>query len=129
MPFEFYILLSACLLALIHLASASFAFKAQVGHAYTIGARDENLKPEGIAGRLKRAQINFQETFPIFIALVFILNHIQGFDLISQWGAALYLVGRIVFLPLYAFGVVLYRTLAWKLATTGLALLGLSVFV
>ena len=126
---EYQVLLTACGLGLLHLALASFAFKLQVGHAYTIGARDEGLAPSGLAGRLARAQTNFAETFPVFLALLFVLSQIQGFDLISKWGCGLYLAGRLAFLPLYAFGVDLYRTLAWKLATTGIALLAVSIFV
>lgn len=129
MLFEYKVLLITCGLSLLHLASASFAFKRQVGHAYTIGARDEALAPSGLAGRLARAQSNFAETFPVFLALLFVLSELQGFDQISKWGCVLYLVGRVAFLPLYAFGVVLYRTLAWKIATTGIALLAVSVFV
>ena len=129
MQFEYATVLIASALGLVHIACASFAFKAQVGHKYTIGARDENLPPEGVAGRLKRAQLNFQETFPILIALVLVLDHVQGFDGLSMFGAGAYLLGRLLFLPLYAFGVPLYRTLAWKLATAGLVLLGVSVFV
>ncbi|WP_162653024.1 MAPEG family protein [Lentilitoribacter sp. Alg239-R112] len=129
MQIEFQVLLAACLLGVVHLTAASFAFKRQVGHAYTIGARDEGLKPSGLAGRLKRAQSNFLETFPIFLTLIFVLHETQGFDEISKWGSLLYIAGRVAFLPLYAAGTVLYRTLSWKLATAGIALLSVSVFV
>lgn len=129
MQTELMLLLIACLLGVVHLAVASFSFKSQVGHAYTIGARDEDLKPTGLAGRLKRAHSNFLETFPIFLALIFVLQAIQGFDLYSKWGAALYVSGRLAFLPLYAAGTALYRTLVWKLATVGIALLAVSVFI
>jgi uncharacterized MAPEG superfamily protein len=66
MTFELWILLTAALLGLIHVTAASFTFKAQVGNRYTVGARDENLQPMGVAGRLCRAQQNFLETFVIF---------------------------------------------------------------
>lgn len=52
-------LFGAALLGLVHLSAASFAFKAQVGNDYTIGSRDANLEPIGLAGRLARAQANF----------------------------------------------------------------------
>ena len=126
---EYHVLLIACCLGLTHIACASFAFKRQVGHAYTIGPRDDALTPIGLAGRLQRAQTNFFETFPIFLALIFMLAQLQEFDQFSQWGRMIYLIGRLMFLPLYAFGVVLYRTLAWKIATTGIALMVISIFV
>ena len=51
MPIEMWSLFGAMVLALVHLTAASFTFKAQVGNAYTVGARDAELKPSGVAGR------------------------------------------------------------------------------
>lgn len=89
-------------LALIHLTAASFSFKAQVGNRYTVGPRDEDLRPTGVAGRLGRAQRNFLETFPVFIAAVFMVEGLDRAGLVSAVGAVLYIAGRILFLPLYA---------------------------
>jgi uncharacterized MAPEG superfamily protein len=61
---ELWCLFAAMVLALAHLSAASFTFKAQVGNRYTVGPRDEDLRPRGVAGRLDRAQRNFMETFP-----------------------------------------------------------------
>ena len=44
-------------------------------------------------------------------------------------GVILYLGGRIAYLPLYAFGVFLVRSLAWNVALAGIAALYVSVFV
>lgn len=55
MTFELWVLMAAGVLGLVHLSAASFTFKAQVGNAYIVGARDENLQPTGVAGRLARA--------------------------------------------------------------------------
>lgn len=129
MTFELWILLAAALLGLVHLAAASFTFKAQVGNRYTVGARDENLQPVGVAGRLHRAQHNFLETFAIFVVFVVIVHLSDAYGSFSYWGSVLYLVGRVLFLPLYAAGVPWLRTFSWKLATLGLALVGVQVVV
>jgi uncharacterized MAPEG superfamily protein len=127
--FELWTLVAAVLLGLVHVSAASFAFKAQVGNAYTVGPRDEDIQPTGIAGRLHRAQRNFAETFALFAALV-LVAHVSGrTGAMSHWGAALYLVGRVLFLPLYALGVPWLRTFAWNLATLGLVLVGVQLFV
>ena len=55
MTFELWSLLAATFWGLVHLSCASFSFKAQVGNAYSVGARDENIQPAGMAGRLQRA--------------------------------------------------------------------------
>lgn len=129
MTFELWVLLAAALLGLVHLAAASFTFKAQVGNRYSVGARDEHLQPTGVAGRLHRAQQNFLETFAIFSVFVVIVHLSDAYGSFSYWGSALYLVGRILFLPLYAAGVPWLRTFIWKLATLGLALVGVQVIV
>ena len=102
---EIWTLLAACLLGLIHMSAASFTFKAQVGNAYTVGARDENLQPTGIAGRLQRAHHNFHETFAIFAVLIILVVMLEAQGTWSYWGALLYIGGRTLFLPLYAIGV------------------------
>jgi uncharacterized MAPEG superfamily protein len=125
--FELYALLAAVLLGLMHLAAASFSFKAQVGNAYTVGARDQGLLPTGVAGRLHRAHVNFLETFPYFAACVLIVRLLDASGGWSQAGCVLYLTGRIAFLPLYGFGVPWARTFSWNIATLGLVLVGIEV--
>ena len=128
MSFDLWVLMAAALLGLVHLSAASFAFKAQVGNAYTVGARDEGLQPAGVAGRLARAQANFMETFPLFAAAVLVVHIAGAGGALSAWGCGLYLAGRVAYLPLYAAGVPWLRTFAWNLATLGLVLAGASVF-
>jgi uncharacterized MAPEG superfamily protein len=111
------------------MTAASFTFKAQVGNRYTVGARDENLQPTGVAGRLYRAQQNFLETFAIFAVCVVTVHLSDAYGSLSYWGSILYLAGRLLFLPLYAAGVPWLRTFSWNLATLGLALVGAQVVV
>ncbi|MBL8770035.1 MAG: MAPEG family protein [Phenylobacterium sp.] len=123
MSLETWALFGAMALGLVHLTCASFAFKAQVGNAYTVGPRDEDLRPRGLAARLDRAQRNFLETFAIFAAAVLLLVALdRDGGRLSQAGAGLYLGGRILFLPLYAAGTPWLRTFSWNLATLGLVL-------
>jgi len=128
MSIESWALFGAMVLGLVHLTAASFAFKAQVGNIYTVGARDEDLRPTGVAGRLDRAQRNFLETFPIFVAAVLMLEifHRTGWWL-SEAGAVIYLGGRVVFLPLYAIGIRWLRTFSWNIASAGLVMVMAAV--
>ncbi len=127
MSIEFWCLLGAMTLGLIHLTFASFAFKRQVGNAYTMGARDGGLQPNGIAGRLARAQSNFLETFPIFVAAVLMVHFLGRENGLSSTGALLYIAGRSAYLPLYALGIPIVRSLAWKVATLGLVLVMIRI--
>lgn len=124
MTAELWIVMAASLLGVVHLSAASFAFKFQVGNRYTVGSRDENLQPTGVAARLYRAQRNFLETFAIFLAFVLVVHLTSAYGPFSYWGSVLYLTGRVLFLPLYAVGVPWLRTFSWALATFGLMLVG-----
>jgi uncharacterized MAPEG superfamily protein len=130
MSIESWTLFGAMVLGLVHLSAASFAFKAQVGNAYTVGARDQDLRPSGLAGRLDRAQRNYLETFAIFAAAVLMLEMLerQG-GWLSVWGALIYLGGRIVYLPLYALGLPWLRTFSWNAATAGLAMVMAAIIL
>lgn len=122
MSVELWCLFGAMVLGLVHMSAASFTFKAQVGNRYTVGARDEALQPTGVAARLDRAQRNFNETFPIFVAAVLMVEVLHKAGEFSYWGTLIYLGGRLIFLPLYAIGVPWLRTFSWNAATLGLVL-------
>lgn len=128
MSLEAWTLFGAMVLGLVHLTAASFAFKKQVGNAYSVGPRDEGLRPEGVAGRLERAQRNFLETFGIFAAAVLLLEVLgRTGGWLSEAGAVTYLAGRVIFLPLYAAGVPWLRTFSWNAATAGLVMVMAAV--
>jgi len=128
MRIELILLCMSVVLGFVHIVLASHAASLQRGYRWTAGPRDERLPPlTGVAGRLERALANFGETFPLFVAAVFVVHTTQAYGALSTTGAWLYLVGRILYLPLYAFGVLLLRSLAWNVAAVGIALLLLSV--
>ena len=122
MSIDLWMLFGAVILGLVHVGAASMAFKAQVGNAYTVGARDEGKQPERIAGRFERAQRNFGETFPLFVAVVLALHVTGKANGLSALGAELYLGGRIAYLPAYVSGLPWIRTIIWQIATIGLVL-------
>jgi uncharacterized MAPEG superfamily protein len=111
-------------LGLIHIIAASHSASLQRGYRWTASARDEPLAPlVGVAGRLARALDNFGETFPLFAALAVAVVVAGKNGALSQSGAGLYFAGRVVYLPLYALGVPLVRSLVWNVAALGIGLL------
>ena len=46
---------------------------------------------------------------------------------LTTWGAAIYLVGRVLYLPLYALGVKWLRTLAWTASLVGIVMVLLAL--
>ena len=95
----------------------------QYGLKWNTGPRDEAM-PEisPLGGRLKRAQDNLFETLPLFIAAV-LVAHISGreTDMVTL-GAEIWLGARVVYLPLYAFGVRQIRSLVWLVSIAGLGM-------
>jgi uncharacterized MAPEG superfamily protein len=123
-PFEFLMLGLSVALGLIHIIAASHSASLQRGYRWTASARDEALAPlVGLAGRLARALHNFCETFPLFAALAIAVVVAGKSGALSQWGAGLYFAGRVVYLPLYALGVPLVRSLVWNVSALGIGLL------
>ena len=128
MSIELYVLCLSVILGSVHIVFASHSASLQRGYKWTASARDEPLPPlSGVAGRLARALANFLETFPFFVALVLVAHATGSYGALSKWGVLLYFAGRVAYLPLYAMGVYLIRSLAWNVATAGIFLLLVSV--
>jgi uncharacterized MAPEG superfamily protein len=124
MSFELAMLAASCVLCMLQIIIASHAASLQRGYRWTASARDAEVAPlTGVAGRLERALRNFLETFPIFVAAVFLVHVLGRETSLSAWGAGFYFSARLVFLPLYAFGIPLVRSLVWNMAFAGIVML------
>ena len=123
MTLELYCLAWAVVLGLAHIFIAGNARTVELGAKWNMGARDEktqDLKP--LTGRLLRAQSNFFETFPLFASAVLIVAVSHTYSAYSYWGCIIYLVARIIYLPIYAFGIPVIRTIIWLISIVGLLL-------
>ena len=123
MPVEIRIAAFGAVLLLVHLIIATQAKNQQYGARWNIGPRDEPLAPPlPMTGRLIRAQANFLETFPIAIVAllgVVIANRTSATTALGGW---IWLGARVAYLPLYALGVPVVRTIAFTVSIVGLAL-------
>jgi uncharacterized MAPEG superfamily protein len=127
MSFELAMLAASCVLCLIHVIISSHAASVQRGYRWTASSRDAEVSPlMGVAGRLERGLRNFLETFPVFVAAVFLVHVLGRESALSEWGAGLYFSARLVYLPLYAAGVPLLRSIVWNVAFVGIVLLLLA---
>lgn len=128
MTIELTMLALSVVLGIVQIVLSAQSKNWQHGYWWAAGPRDERRPPLiGLAGRLERALINFIETFPLFAASVLIAHAAGRHDWMTVWGVQLYFWGRVVYLPLYAFGVPLVRSLAWNVATFGIILILLSL--
>ncbi len=80
-------------------------------------------RPLGSSRRdCRRAQQNLFETLPLFAAAV-LIAHVAGREgALTLWGAWLYAVGRLIYLPIYAAGIPYLRSLVWVVSLVGLIL-------
>jgi len=121
---EFTMLAIAMVLYFVHLFIAINAITAERGAKWNTGARDDTPPLKGkLPGRLDRAFQNYKETFVVFAAAAIALAVVGRHNGWTVWGAELYVAARIVYLPLYALGVPLLRTLVWLAGTIGIVLL------
>jgi uncharacterized MAPEG superfamily protein len=123
MDVELRMLALSILLGFVHIFLSGHAVTKQYGLDWNVGARDEEMPPlNPLAGRLRRAQHNFFETFPLFAAAVLIAVLAGKRGALTDWGVQLYFWGRLVYLPLYALGIRVVRSLVWTIATIGIFL-------
>lgn len=120
----------AVVLGVVQIVAASHAASLQRGYRWTAGSRDGPSPPlRGVAGRLDRALRNFLETFPLFAAVVLAAHVSEIHNAPTEWGARLYLWARVVYVPLYAAGIPLVRSLVWNVATVGIVLVVVALFL
>ena len=124
MTIELVMLTCTLVLALVQIFAAAGARTAQYGMKWNAGPRDEALPPlNPLAGRLVRAQANLFETLPLFAAAA-LMAHVAGRENnLTALGAQLYFWGRLVYLPLYAVGVPMVRSLVWGVSLAGLVMI------
>jgi uncharacterized MAPEG superfamily protein len=123
MPVELRILAFGAVLLLVHIIAAVQVKTKQYGREWNVSARDEALPPlNPLAGRLARAQANFAETFPIAIVALIGVVVADRTSALTALGGWIWLGARIVYLPLYAAGIPVIRTLVWTISVIGLAI-------
>jgi uncharacterized MAPEG superfamily protein len=128
MTLEMEMLAWSIVLGLVHIVASAVATTCQYGLAWNLGPRDEAMpRLEGIAGRLQRALRNFLETFPLFAAAVLMADALNRHGSLAVLGTQLYFWARVAYLPLYAFGIPVVRTIAWSIATLGIVLILIAV--
>jgi uncharacterized MAPEG superfamily protein len=124
MSTELIVLAWGCILGLVHIFAAGNVKTKQYGAKWNMGPRDGELPPpEPIVGRLIRAQANYFETFPVVAAAILIVS-VAGIT--TRWtaiGAIIWIVARVVYLPLYAAGVPAVRSMAFLISMVGLLML------
>ena len=109
------------LLFVAHVVCQALVAQGEFGQAFLFSPRDNPPDAKGVlCGRATRALANFVENYGAFIAMDLALiatGHTGG------WGAVVWIVARIVYLPLYLVGIPVIRTLCWTVSIIGLLMM------
>ena len=128
-PVELKLLMVAVIIGFVQIVWAATAGSGgERDFAWLAGPRDDP-KPVGVvAARLGRALSNFLETFPLFAAALIACDLAGKLGPLTLYGAALYVAGRALYVPLYASGIALVRTLVWTVSIVGIVMIIVAFF-
>ena len=115
------------LIVQLFLQSVSSAF--EVGGEHKAGSRDDTRVIRGkFAGRADRAFRNLLETFPAFAALALALTVTGRNGGYGASAAEVWVVARILYVPLYLIQIPFARSLAWFVSIFALVAMLIRLF-
>lgn len=113
MPVEVKVLGFAALLQALHFFLVAILVNRQLGIQYTGGPRDTPKEIQGISGRIFRAHNNHFEALILFSIAVIVVTLAQASSPLTEACAWLYLISRILYVPAYASGIFMLRSMIW----------------
>lgn len=111
----------------LYLGAQSLILRAQRGIMFAASSRDDPPPKSDLEARADRALRNFQETWLVFVILILIAHLAMPGDPLIFWGAIVWGVARLAYLPLYLAGTFMIRSLVWNVALIGLLMMAWAV--
>lgn len=129
MAFELQMVAAGALIGLVNILWLVFLTVPKFGMKWAMGSREDAVAMDGMIGRVQRSLTNFGETYPIFVGAVVVAYLGGRLGELSSYGALAYVVGRALYLPIYAFGVPVLRTVVWMAGLVGILAILASLVV
>ena len=108
----------------VHVVVQAGVGNVELPSGYLFTSRDQPAAVSGLLfGRATRALANYVENFTPFVAVALALIVTQRTGGSGALGATTWILARIVYIPLYLFGVVYARTAVWALSIVGLVMM------
>lgn len=120
---EIRILGWSVILLLVHIVIQALSLIKDGGLGYVMSNRDGEVGISLVTDRLTRGLRNFVETYGAFIALVVALAASGRVGGLGATGAMVWFWARVVYIPVFAFGVPVTRTGVWTVSIIGLVLM------
>ena len=109
---------------LVHVLVQAIVGTVALPFGYLFTSRDNPAAASGLLfGRATRALANYVENFTPFVAVVLALIVTQRTGGSGALGATIWILARIVYIPIYLFGVVYARTAVWAISIVGLVMM------
>jgi uncharacterized MAPEG superfamily protein len=129
LPTEIVMLGVSVVLLLVQLFLQSIPATLELGGDYRAGPRDETKALRGVfAGRADRAFRNLMETFPVFVALALALVVTGRNGGLGATAAEVWVVARILYVPLYFIQIPYLRSLVWFVSIFALVAMLVRLF-
>ena len=130
MTTELTMLAWTLVLALVQIFLTAALRTKETGLSFNMSARDGAAPPpRPLTARMQRAQANLFETLPLFVAAVLIAQVAGRHSSQTVLGCELYLAARVLYVPLYAAGVPVLRTLVFGVSVWGLIMLLKAILI
>ena len=130
MTTELTMLAWTLVLALVQIFLTAALRTKETGLSFNMSARDGAAPPpRPLTARMQRAQANLFETLPLFVAAVLIAHVADRHSSQTVLGCELYLAARVLYVPLYAAGVPVLRTLVFGVSVWGLIMLFQAILI
>ena len=104
-----------------HVLTQALTARGEFGDDYLFSPRDKDVTPQGLSvGRATRALHNYVENLLPFVAAdlgLIATQHTGGI------GATIWILARIVYLPIYMMGIKYVRTALWAISVIGLLMM------
>lgn len=110
---EITILIAYGLLVMITILLQVLGVMTQISMGYVMSSRDDNRGTTGMAARIERAMNNSIVAMTLFAPAVLILEVLDKTNATTLLAPQVFMIARIIYLPVYALGVPAVRTLAW----------------
>jgi uncharacterized MAPEG superfamily protein len=120
---EIQMLCWSAVLGLVQLVIATALSIKDQGMPYSLSSRDvAGPAFATVTGRLRRAFQNFRETFVYFAVAVLVVVALNKTSAHTALGAQIYFWARLAFVPIYAAGIIVVRTLVWTASIVGIVM-------
>ena len=120
---EIQMLCLSTVLGLLQLIIATALSVKDQGMPYSLGPRDVPGPAVAVlTGRFKRAFQNFRESFVYFAVAVLIVVALNKTSSTTALGSEVYFWARLIYVPVYAAGIALARTVVWTASVIGIVM-------